>query len=93
VGRVPEDPSAGVGVSVSGVTMGSMNDETISALQRLKRRFGRERARLERMEANSRKDGGYRAMEHANRCRYEATQWSLAQGMVEVEICKSNGKP
>lgn len=70
-----------------------MNNDTIAALQRLKRRFGRERARLERWEANDRKNGGYSATEHANRCRYEATQWSLAQGMVEAEISKAKGKP
>jgi hypothetical protein len=68
-------------------------NDTIEALQRLNRRFGRERARLERMEERSRKEGGYSATEHANRCRYEATQWSLAQGMVEVEIRKARGKP
>jgi hypothetical protein len=70
-----------------------MTTETNKALQRLNRRFGRERARLERMEDRSRKDGGYNAHQHAERCRYEATQWSLAQGMVEAEIRKAKRKP
>jgi hypothetical protein len=64
-----------------------MNTELRKALIRLKQRFGRERARLERWETKDRAIGPSGA-QHAERCRNEATQWSLAMGMVDAEIRK-----
>lgn len=57
-----------------------MSADTKAALIRLKRRFGRERGRLERSEANSRKEGTWSADQYADRCRYEAIQWDIAMG-------------
>jgi hypothetical protein len=80
-------------MSAPSCRMQIMNGDTITALHRLNRRFGRERERLERMEAHSRADKSRLYSAHADRCRNEATQWSLAQGMVEELIRKERNKP
>lgn len=61
-------------------------DPTRAALHRLKRKFGMERARLDRWSANS--DS---SREHRDRCLYEANQWSAAMSMLDEEIRKVKG--
>lgn len=58
--------------------------EIKDALVRLKRRFGMERARLDKWaqdETNSR--------QHRDRCLYEANQWTAAMSMLDEEIRKA----
>lgn len=57
---------------------------TIKALQRLKRLFGRERARLDRWAQNKES-----SQQHRDRCWYEANQWSAAMSMLDAEIRKA----
>lgn len=59
---------------------------TVAALQRLKRRFGAERARLDKWSANSDSN-----REHRDRCAHEANQWSAAMSMLDAEIRKARG--
>lgn len=58
-------------------------------LRRLRRRFGRERARYDKWEKEARQE---RRTQHADRCFYEATQWSVAMGMLDEEIRKIRGR-
>ena len=57
--------------------------DTVKVLQRLKRRFGMERARLDRWEQN--KDSG---QDHRDRCQNEANQRSAAMSMLDAEVRK-----
>ena len=60
-----------------------MND-TVKALQRLKRRFGMERARLDKWSQDKTS-----STPHRDRCVYEANQWSSAMSLLDEEIAKA----
>lgn len=61
--------------------------DPIEVLHRLKRRFGRERAQLDRW-SNGDEGGG---QQFRDRSYYEANQWSAAMGMIDDEIKKVRG--
>lgn len=54
---------------------------TVDALQRLKRKFGKERARLDRWAQDK-----HGSDQHRARCLYEANQWNAAMSMLDEEI-------
>lgn len=58
--------------------------DTVKALQRLKRRFGKERARLDRWA----QDPTLNVIQR-DRCFYEANQWNAAMSMLDAEIRKA----
>lgn len=66
--------------------MSTKTSPALTVLHRLKRRFGWERARLDRWEQEARQEG---RTQSADRCYYEATQWSVAMGMIDDEIEKA----
>lgn len=57
---------------------------TVEALNRLKRRFGRERAQLEREAADTSAPRPYRDRRYC-----EANQWAVAMSMLDEEIRKA----
>lgn len=57
---------------------------TISVLHRLKRRYGKERARLDRFAQDTTSSREFR-----DRCFYEANQWSIAMSQLDEEIRKA----
>lgn len=57
---------------------------TVKVLHHLKRRFGRERAQLDKSAADT-----YASTPFRDRCAYEANQWSMAMSMLDEEIRKA----
>lgn len=57
---------------------------TVGALQRLKRKFGKERARLDRWAQDKTS-----SQQHRDRCLYEANQWNAAMSMLDDEISRT----
>lgn len=57
---------------------------TVEVLQKIKRLFGRERARLDRWSQDKTS-----SQQHRDRCLYEANQWNSAMSMLDDEIRKA----
>lgn len=55
--------------------------DTRKVLHKLKRRFGRERARLDKLASMGNSNPMW-----VERCRYEAAQWSAAMDLLDREL-------
>lgn len=60
-----------------------MSDDAKKILHRLKRKFGMERARLDRWAQDKTS-----SQQHRDRCFYEANEWNSAMGILDAELSR-----